>query len=101
MSKLFYRTKDGRADYQFSFEQTGSGWRAYIVDMPSYSTHGYRATDAHSTHRLSDGSRRYVCWSAPLRTEAEARQVASKWADYTQEYIRTGRTIDEQVRSGR
>lgn len=85
----FYRTKDGREDYQFSFEQQSNGqWRAYITRQPSY---GRRATDAHSTHRLSSGGRKYVCWNRPLNTLEQAKQVAALWADATQEYIRSGR----------
>lgn len=86
--RSFYRTKDGGADYRFIFEEQRDGtWRAYIEEQPSYRG---RATDAHSTHRLSDGSRKYVCWTRPLRSLEEAKQVAALWADATQKYIRTG-----------
>ncbi len=85
----YYRTSDGSADYKFSFEQQSNGiWRAYIEDQPSYRG---RAEDAHSTHRLSDGSRKYVCWTQPHRSLDEAKRVAALWADKTQGYIRTGR----------
>ena len=84
----YYRTSDGRADYRFIFEeQPDATWRAYIEDQPSYRD---RAADSHSTHRLSDGGRKYVCWTTPLRSLEEAKQVAALWADKTQEYIRTG-----------
>ncbi len=86
--KNYYRTEDGSSDYGFSFEEQSNGtWKAYIERQPSY--HG-RPNDADSTHRLSDGSRKYVCWTKPLRSLEEAKQVAAKWADKTQEYIRTG-----------
>jgi broad specificity polyphosphatase/5'/3'-nucleotidase SurE len=86
---MFYRTRDGREDYQFSFEQQRDGtWRAYIESQPNY---GGRDSDAHTTHRLSDGSRKYVCWTDPLDTLAQAKQVAAMWSDATQEYIRTGK----------
>ena len=87
--QTYYRTQDGRADYGFSFEQQSNGsWRAYIASQPSYQG---RATDAHSTHRLSDGGRQYVCWTKTLDSLAEAKQVARLWADTTQRYTRTGR----------
>ncbi|NTW99429.1 MAG: hypothetical protein HGB35_05790 [Geobacteraceae bacterium] len=89
--KRFYRTSDGLADYGFSFEKQADGiWRAYIDNQPSYQG---RNTDAHSTHRLSDGARKYVCWTSPLRSLEEARQVAALWADKTQQYIRTGNSF--------
>jgi hypothetical protein len=87
----YYRTKDGRADYRFSFEEQQDGtWRAYIEEQPSYCG---RPTDAHATHRLSDNNRKYVCWTDPLKSLAEAKSVAALWADATQKYIQTGQTF--------
>lgn len=89
MSTIYYRTRDGRADYGFSFERLPNGtFRAYIDSQPSYQG---RDEGAHPTHRLRDGSRPYVCWTDPVRSEDHIRQVAATWADATQEYIRTGR----------
>ena len=87
----FYRTKDGLADYHFSIEQEDDGsWRAYILSQPDYRG---RPSDCHSTHRLSNDGRHYVCWTKQLRTEHEARQVAAAWADATQRYIRFGQSF--------
>jgi hypothetical protein len=84
----YYRTKDGNADYKFSFEEQPDGkWRAYIEDQPSY---GERATDVHSTHRHRNGSRYYVCWTEPLESLEDAEKVSAMWADATQEYIKNG-----------
>lgn len=89
MPTLFYRTSDGRADYRFSFEQQPSGdWLPFILHQPSYRN---RDTGCHPTHRLVNDDRYYVCWTDPLGSLAEAKQVAALWADRTQEYIRTGR----------
>jgi hypothetical protein len=86
---IYYRTKDGQADYAFNVERQSDGtWRSYIERQPPYQG---RADDAHSTHRLSDGSRKYVCWNSPLRSEAQAKTVAAVWADATQLYIRNGK----------
>ena len=86
--RAYYRTRDGVADYLFIFEEQRDGtWRAYIEQQPSYRG---RASDAHSTHRLSDGSRKYVCWTESLQSLEEAKRIAALWADKTQEYIRTG-----------
>lgn len=88
----FYKSSDGATDYRFSFEKQNDGtWRAYIEGQPSYNG---RASDAHSTHRLTgNNGRHYVCWTDPLRSLPEAKQVAALWADATQEYIRTGKTF--------
>ena len=84
----YYRTKDGAADYGFSIEPQSDGtWRAYIASQPSYRN---RPDDAHATHRLSDNSRKFVCWTTSLKSKSEAERIAGLWADKTQEYIRSG-----------
>lgn len=99
MSVTFYRTRDGQADYKFSFErQLDNNYRIVILDMPSYQR---RDTGFHTTHHLTDGQGRYyVCWTGALRSEDDAKKVAALWADLTQTYIKTGKTIDAQVASG-
>lgn len=86
---IYYRTRDGRADYGFSVERQSDGmYRPYITSQPNY---GSRSTGAHETHRLTgSGGRKYVCWDRPLRSEEEANNVAALWADATQNYIRAG-----------
>ncbi len=81
--RTYYRTRDDRANYEFSFEQQRDGtWRAYILGQPGY---GYRDDDAHSTHRLTDGGRKYVCWTEPLRMpragEASGRPLGGRHAE--------------------
>lgn len=88
---IYYRTKDGLADYGFAFSRMSAGfYRVYIVSQPSY---GFRDTSVHATHRLTDGDRRYICWTGVLRTEEQARAVAAAWADRTQEYIVSGKSF--------
>ena len=87
--KTNYRTKDGNANYGFSIERLSNGnYRVYIDGQPSY---GSRNTGFESTHRLSDGGRHYVCWTGALKTLSEAKHVAARWADNTQQYIKSGR----------
>ena len=97
---IYYRTKDGLEDYKFSIERQSDGtYRAYILYQPSY---GLRDTGLHATHRLSaesgriDGARYRVCWLPEPRSEDDLKKVISYWADLTQVYIRTGRSIDAQ-----
>ena len=81
---IYYRTRDGKADYGFSIERKPNGsYLAYIVSTPE----GARG----APHVLSDRRGRYVCWSGPLRSVEETRAVAAMWADNMQEYIKTGR----------
>ncbi len=83
-----YRTKDGRKDYKFSFEeQSNKEWRAYIEKQPSYDG---RPSDVHSSHRYRKDNRYYVCWTKPFESLDEAKTIAAKWAEATQKYIKTG-----------
>lgn len=87
-----YRTKDGLADYEFSFERRSNGeWRAYIISQPPYRG---RDTSLHKTHRLTDGNRKYVCWTKQLWTEADLRKVVALWSDRTQRYIKHGTAFE-------
>jgi hypothetical protein len=88
-ARSLYRARGPRQiDYGFSYEQqSDDSWRVYITSQPGY---GGRADDAHTTHRYSDGGRRYICWSATIRTLEQARQVSAMWADATEKYIHAG-----------
>ncbi len=91
VNAIFYRTRDGQADYYFSFERQPDGsWKVFILSQPVYQG---RSTSLHDTHRLIDGGRHYICWTTPLWSLEDARNVAALWADKTQEYIATGRTF--------
>lgn len=86
----YYATADGLTthDYRFHFCEMGDGsWRAYILRQPGYCG---RPDDAHSTHRLTDTHGRYICWSKPVWSLEDIRDVAAAWADATQKYRRTG-----------
>jgi hypothetical protein len=83
----YYRTKDGQADYGFSFEeQSDRTWMVYIVNQPPYDG---RDDGLAATGRSFDGARHSVV-APTLETEHEARFAAARWADATQEYITHG-----------
>ncbi len=84
-----YKTKSCMHSFKFRFEELADGdWRAYILFQPDYCG---RPDDNHSTHRLGSGDEPYVCWTGPLRTLQEAKQVASVWCEKTERYIRYGK----------
>ena len=88
----------GGFDFSFSFERQADGrWRAYIERGMPY---GRRGSGLHVTHRLKSGSRHYVCFTPEPTSLRAMAKVAAYWADMTAVYVRTGRTIDEQVASG-
>jgi phage gp37-like protein len=84
-----YRTCDGSLDYSFAFAQQSDGdWRIYILEQPHYDG---RADDSHTTHRLSDSNGVYVCWSTAITSLEDAKTIASKWAEATELYRKTGK----------
>ena len=80
----------GRRDkeYRFNYKKVNGFWRAYILQMPSLEG---RASDGHTTHRLWDGSRPYVCWDTPVGSLGDIQAISRVWADCIQEYIATGK----------
>lgn len=72
--------------YIFDICKAYDGYRAYIVQSPSY---GERDTDGHSTHRFYDG-RYYICWDRPIESYDGMVAVAKLWSDCSQKYIEKG-----------
>jgi hypothetical protein len=87
---IIYRTRDGTVDYQFRIVKFNDGnYRLYIISQPSYNG---RPEDGHSTHRYWDEELgcHYVCWSVDITSYEDAKTIAAKWAEGTQQYRRTG-----------
>jgi hypothetical protein len=84
-----YRTQDGTQDYAFQFKRLEAGaFRVYILEQPGYDG---RDASCHTTHRLRDASGFFICWSVPITTFEDAKQIAAKWAEMTEIYRNTGR----------
>lgn len=95
---LEYFTKDGQANYKFRFKKIADAWRAYITEAPDYKKYSAdRATDLHSTHRLTEGNNYYVCWNTPLKSIEDCKTIAALWADCTQYYIKNGGSFETIV----
>lgn len=96
-SPATYRTKDGNAFYKFRYVDIGGKFEIDIVEQPSYR---HRSTDAHITHRLpSARNGQKICISSghePTSLDG-AKNISMQWAELTNEYIKSGKTIDEQV----
>lgn len=75
-----YRTNDNGDSSGFSIERNQGSLRVYIEVQPSYKT---RDDSSHATHRLSDGSRKYICWTKNIDTWAAAENIAAYWAEKT------------------
>jgi len=85
--------------FDFVFMDCGSsiGWRIYIISNIDYKG---RNTSFHSTHRLHTAGEtyHYICWAGRISTLAQAKAVASLWADATTLYIRGNDNFDDIVK---
>lgn len=92
-----YRTKCGTGIYKFRYVDLGDFFEIDILEQPSYNG---RPSGGHASHRLpSDRGGEKICLAPghEPKTIDQAKKVSIEWADLTQTYINTGRTIDEQV----
>ena len=80
-------SRGNKYNFRFEYRQAGSGWRAYIINSPSY---GSRATGLRDTHRLTDNGRHYVCWVPEPSRLDQMTEVSKLWAKATVDYIETG-----------
>lgn len=77
---------DGK--YRFELAKVGGSWRAYILQMPSLND---RPSSSSATHRLTgEDGRKYVCVQGNVPTKERMAQIAKKWANCLQHYIKTG-----------
>ena len=86
-----YRTKDGRACFDFRFVNKSSHFEIDILSTPGY---GRRSRNRHKTHRISSrrgGDRICVGDDSAVRTLSQAKRVAQAWSEQTWQYITTGR----------
>lgn len=86
----FANDRHGRSnkEYRFNYKKVGSGWRAYILRMPSL---GGRSDGSGTIHRLHDNDGYYICWDSQVNTLKDMQTISRIWADRIQEYISTGR----------
>lgn len=72
--------------------------KVYVEQQSSY---GNRDTSVDVIHRWSarDGAPPYICFKEQFKPTsfADAQRLAHDWADKTDTYIRTGKTISKQI----
>jgi len=97
-SPATYRTKDGTAFYKFNYVQTGNHFEIDILNQPSYEG---RDSGMHKAHWLSSsrgGKKICISRGQEPKTIAAAKNISMQWAELTHNYIKTGKSIDQQVR---
>ena len=84
-----YRTKDGKHDYSFRFHHSADGgFRVHILERPN---HSRGVANSPTPHVLHDSAGQYICWSLPIATYEDAKEIARRWAEATEEYRKTGK----------
>lgn len=85
-------------DFVFNYINLGNYWEIDIVRFPDYRGRNTSASIIHTLPSARGG--RKICISAghEPRTERDAKMLSMAWADLQAEYIRTGRTPDQQIR---
>ncbi|MBP6237597.1 MAG: hypothetical protein KA536_15715 [Saprospiraceae bacterium] len=96
-SPAIYRTRDGLSYYHFQYVKVNDYYEIDITQQPSYDV---RSSEQHIAHWLSSArGGKKICISSGKepRTLDAARKISIEWAELTNEYIKTGRTIDAQL----
>ena len=103
LKNILYRSKVtdyGRYfDFVFNYINVGGYWEIDIARFPDYRG---RSTSAYIIHTLpSDRGGRKICVATghEPRTERDAKKLSMSWADLQAEYIKTGRTPDQQIQA--
>ncbi len=111
----YYITTDREYDFEFLFVDLGAtGWRAYIISDINYQeVSSSRSDSCGVVHHLPEndeqmknlvydcvesikgrtvrrGTLWYICWSTPVRTLEDMREVAKSWSEITAKYIKKG-----------
>lgn len=97
----YYRTKDGRALFAFSYKYEMGYYDIIIHDEPSFGT---RDDSSHIAHWLpSDLSpiNKKICFheGKEPKTLEEAKNISVQYAELLFTYIKTGISIDDQLLS--
>ena len=103
LRNILYRSKvtdNGRYfDFVFNYINLGGYWEIDIARLPDYRG---RNTSAYIIHTLpSDRGGKKICVATghEPRTEKDAKKLSMNWADLQAEYIKTGRTPDQQIQA--
>ncbi|MBP6237609.1 MAG: hypothetical protein KA536_15775 [Saprospiraceae bacterium] len=97
ISPAIYRTRDGLSHYHFQYLKVNNYFEIDIIQQPPYGIRNSNMSVAHWLNSVRGGKK--ICISLgkePITLEA-ARNISMEWAELTNEYIKTGRTIDEQI----
>ena len=83
-----YRPKNGVGDYLFRFHEfSPASFRIYVLQQPDRGEQNHEALP----HLLSDATGPYLCWTIPITTYEDAKEIAARWAEGIEEFRETGK----------
>ena len=100
--ELKYKTKDGRAVFAFSYENTLGGYYDIVIhDQPDFNGRDERSTIAHWLPCNESPINRKVCLSygKEPKTLEKAKKISMEYSELLWTYIRSGISIDDQIKS--
>lgn len=98
-----YKTKDGRAYFIFRIVNIGSYINRYEIDILSQPSYLFHNESWGVTHRLPSSRpdcQYKICvrYGFEPKSEDQAKRLAADWAELTWRFIKTGTTIDNQLK---
>lgn len=84
-------------DFIFNYIKVGNYWEIDIVRLPYYRGRDTSAYIIHTMPSARGGRKICVAGGREPRSERDAKKLSMSWADLQAEYIKTGKTPDEQI----
>ena len=76
--------------FAFKYKYVGSSWKAYIIECPSCESKPMHGIHTHSWFDNNENLY-YVDWCPDIKQIHHIKQLSKMWANYTANYIDTGR----------
>jgi hypothetical protein len=94
-----YRTKNGKGYYYFRYVQVSNYWEVDIEETINYQGRSRDLNTIHQigSHRSATGYKICVHSGKEPKSLEAAQSLSKAWAELTQTYIETGKTIDDQI----
>ncbi len=95
----YYKTKDGKAIFAFSYEYEMGYYDIAIHQHPHYNGKSEYSSVAHHLPCDESPLNRKICFAEGKepKTVDQAKNFSMQWAELTWTYIKTGITIDDQL----
>lgn len=84
-------------DFVFNYINLGNHWEIDIVQFPDYRGRNTSPYIIHTQPSSRGGRKICLAVGHEPRSERDAKKLSMSWADLQAEYIKTGKTPDQQI----